>query len=115
MSDTIEDWSCFFSSFDEPPMFTFIKADGSLKAGEKFDADQVAEVLYQCERNGDWDWDAQALVSLKDGNFAYLTAWQETTFNDATHFIAESLEALFKYAMTEEEEKTVREHLQKSH
>jgi hypothetical protein len=101
----IEDWWSLFYN----PICTFIDPDGSLLKGKNVQYDQINEVLYQHEELDTWDWRGEALVTLHNGDFAYLTGWSETTFDGADHFIAESLETLFKYAMSPEEEKIIKE------
>jgi len=102
--DLIEDWYYLFDDADA----TFIAPDGSPLKIKNVESNQIENVLYQHEESDSWDWSGAALVELKGGNFAYLTGWSETTFSGAQHFIAESLETLFKYGMSPEEEKTIR-------
>ncbi len=125
-TEDLEDWFSLFND-DYGPWFslfnddygrqtcTFIEADGSLLEGNNIEPDQIAEVLYSHQEENTWgEWSGEILVHLKDGNFAYLTAWANTTFRFNNHFIAESLETLSKYAMSPEEEKTIKENMKGS-
>jgi CRISPR type IV-associated protein Csf3 len=113
MTETIEDWNVLWYA-DGSPTCTFIKSDGTLLRGNQIEYSQIDKVLYQHEESNSWDWRCEALVQLKDGNYAYLTAWAETTFSDANHFIAEDLETLYKYSMSEGEEEEIKKALSES-